>query len=224
MRPLPYQLIRSRRKTLALHIVGEGELQVRAPLRMPLHVIEAFIVEKNAWIKVATARQKERSKQALNQWYQGAKVPYLGQPLTLALDAKVREVERRGTTLIMPKVSREEREALVFQWYKKSARSIFQAAIDVHFPYFLDLGYTAPKLHIKRMKTRWGSLSTRGNMSLNVLLMQYPPQCLHSVVVHELCHLVHMNHSKDFYTLLNERYPQWREADILLKKDSFLLR
>lgn len=217
MQQFPYQLIRSRRKTLALHVVGEGELQVRAPLRMPMHVIEAFIAQKHAWIKAATARQKRRAEESHNQWHQGAKVPYLGQPLTLVLDASVGQVERRDTVLIMPAVSLEERRDLALQWYKKAARPIFQAAIDIHLPYFLSLGYAAPKLHIKSMKTRWGSLSVRGNMSLNVLLMQYPTQCLHSVVVHELCHLVHMNHSQDFYALLSERYPQWREADKRLK-------
>lgn len=217
MQQFPYQLIRSRRKTLALHVVGDGELQVRAPLRMPLHVIEAFVAEKNAWIKAATARQKRRAEQALTHWHQGAEVPYLGQPLTLVLAANARKTERRGTALVMPAVPLEERRELALQWYKKAARPIFQAAIDIHIPYFLGLGYAAPKLHIKSMKTRWGSLSARGNMSLNVLLMQYPPQCLHSVVVHELCHLVHMNHSQDFYALLSERYPQWREADKRLK-------
>lgn len=213
-----YHLIRSKRKSLALQVVGAGELVVRAPERMPVRAIEAFIAEKQAWIEAAQARQQQRAKQAHQCWKVGAQVPYLGKPLTLAIDTAAQKVHRDGSYLVIPKVPVEQRQALVHQWYKHNARPIFATAMETHFPYFERLGYQLPKLHIKLMKTRWGSLSTRGNMSLNLLLMQYPPQCLHSVVVHEFCHLVHMNHSNAFYALLSERYPQWRAADALLKQ------
>lgn len=213
-----YQLIRSKRKSLALQVVGAGELVVRAPERMPVRAIEAFIAEKQAWIEAAQARQQQRAQQAQQQWQEGARIPYLGKPLTLISDAGVQKVHREAGHLVIPKVPLELRQALVYQWYRENARPIFATAMATHFPYFERLGYQLPKLHIKLMKTRWGSLSTRGNMSLNLLLMQYPPQCLHSVVVHEFCHLVHMNHSNAFYALLSERYPQWRAADALLKQ------
>lgn len=216
-----YQLIRSKRKSLALQIVGAGDVVVRAPERMSVRAIEAFIVEKQEWIKAAQERQRQRAAQASLRWESGALIPYLGQPLTLAVEEGARDVQRQNNSLIIPVTPLEQRQALVFQWYKKSARPLFEAVMDTHFPYFARLGYERPKLHIKHMKTRWGSLSTRGNMSLNLLLMQYPPQCLHSVVAHEFCHLVHMNHSRDFYALLNERYPDWREADKLLKTNAW---
>src|SRR5690625_538746 len=213
-----YQLIHSKRKSLALQVVGAGELVVRAPERMPVRIIEAFIAEKQAWIEAAQARQQQRAQHAQQRWQEGARIPYLGKPLTLLSDASAHKPRREAGHLVIPKVPLEQQQALVYQWYREKARPVFAAAMETHFPYFERLGYQLPKLHIKLMKTRWGSLSSRGNMSLNLLLMQYPPQCLHSVVVHEFCHLVHMNHSNAFYALLSERYPQWRAADALLKQ------
>ncbi|HLR16981.1 MAG TPA: SprT family zinc-dependent metalloprotease [Alcanivoracaceae bacterium] len=217
-----YRLIRTQRKTLALQVSVEGELIVRAPKNLPRARVEAFVAEKKSWIKRARQRLAARKKPLPLTLEEGESVPFLGTALTLRLKEEISDGQREGDTLFLPKGDVNLRKQALIAWYKRMAQPLFETVIDEHFPYFAERGYSRPTLYIKNMKTRWGSLSTKGNMSLNVALMQLPPECLHSVVVHELCHLVHMNHSSAFYALLSERYPRWRESDELIKKTPIL--
>ena len=75
-----------------------------------------------------------------------------------------------------------------------------------------------PKLSVRVMRTRWGSLSPAGRMSLNALLAQTPKPCIEYVIVHEFCHLVHRNHGPDFYALLEQRMPDWKACKQRLKQ------
>lgn len=75
------------------------------------------------------------------------------------------------------------------------------------------LGVKAGKLAFRNMKSRWGSCQpSTGRICLNTRLALYPPACLEYVVVHELCHLIVRGHSKDFYALLDQALPDWRQA------------
>ena len=78
------------------------------------------------------------------------------------------------------------------------------------------LGVTYGKVTIRCQKTRWGSCSSRGDLSFNCTLMKCPPEALDSVVVHELCHLREMNHGPGFYALLERYLPDWKERKKLL--------
>ena len=69
----------------------------------------------------------------------------------------------------------------------------------------------APKsFSIRKMKTRWGSCSRKGSISLNLHLIKLPEPCIKEVILHELCHLVHFNHSKEFYALMTAEMPDWK--------------
>jgi len=68
-----------------------------------------------------------------------------------------------------------------------------------------------PALSIKKMQKRWGSLSKKGVVTLNTDLVKAPKECIDYVVTHELCHLIHHNHSPEFYKLLESAIPQWEE-------------
>lgn len=219
---LAYRLIRSPRKTIVLQVAVTGEVTVRAPLQAPLALIEQFVAGKRGWLERTQQRMAAKPQPLALRLEPNDEVPYLGVTLQLRWVAAGNKAERVRGVLMLPQGSLAERKAALINWYYEVAQPLFQAAVDEHFPYFAELGYERPKLHIKNMKTRWGSMSGKGNMSLNVNLMQLPLQCLHHIVVHELCHLVHMNHSPDFYALLEKRYPSWREADALMKNTSLL--
>lgn len=81
------------------------------------------------------------------------------------------------------------------------------------------IGVTYKRITIRNQKTRWGSCSSKGNLNFNCLLMLTPPEVLDSVVVHELCHLKHMNHSKDFYAEILKVFPDYRIHDKWLKEN-----
>lgn len=214
---LNYRVIRSHRKTIALQVSAAGEVTVRAPLQAPAALIEEFVVSKKRWLQRTQRRLAARPKPLPLTLGVGDEVPYLGAILRLQWGEVGQAAQRSGGSLILPQGPLSARKAALIAWYQQAAKPLFTAVVDEHFAYFSRLGYQRPKLYIKNMKTRWGSMSSRGNMSLNVALVQLPMLCIHHIVVHELCHLVHMNHSGAFYALLEARFPRWREADAIMK-------
>jgi predicted metal-dependent hydrolase len=85
------------------------------------------------------------------------------------------------------------------------------------------MGVTYGRITIRAQKTRWGSCSSKGNLSFNCLLMLAPPEVLDSVVVHELCHLRVMNHSERFYAEVLRVFPEYREKHGWLKDNGDML-
>jgi predicted metal-dependent hydrolase len=80
-----------------------------------------------------------------------------------------------------------------------------------------DFALPPSDIALRKMKSRWGSCSRKGKITLNTQLVRYPMACIDAVVVHELCHLLEFNHSRRFYDLMDRAYPQWRAVDKLLK-------
>lgn len=96
------------------------------------------------------------------------------------------------------------------------------AAINVFYPRFSKYGIQMPKISLRAMKTRWGSCTPgKGTIRFNLLLADKPQECVEYVVVHELSHLVHANHSRDFWNVVEEILPDWKERKRLLNQRPF---
>ena len=85
------------------------------------------------------------------------------------------------------------------------------------------LGVTYGRITIRNQKTKWGSCSASGNLNFNCLLMSAPQEVLDSVIVHELCHRLYMNHSKDFYAAVYRIFPDYGKWNKWLKDNGNLL-
>lgn len=96
------------------------------------------------------------------------------------------------------------------------AKKIFPERVE-HYAALLGVSYG--RITIRRQRSRWGSCSSRGSLSFNLALLLAPDEILDSVVVHELCHRKHMNHSKDFYTEMARVFPSYRECREWLREN-----
>lgn len=213
-----YALIRSRRKTLALTVDRAGNLTVRAPLRLPAAQIEAFVLEKEGWVEKTRARlgRLPPPPEPLTL-RDGATLPYLGDVLTLAV-ADVRRVTREGLRLLVPRDARDL--APVLRWVDAQARLELWPRVEAMAR---RLGLRPTALRLSTAKGRWGSMSTRGTLSLNRALLLCPPDVIDYVAVHELCHMAQPNHSPAFWALVERWMPDYRARRDWLKTHNSLI-
>ena len=113
----------------------------------------------------------------------------------------------------MDKKKLSEKERLE---YRKKAKLVFRERAD----YFASsMGLSFNRIAIREQRTRWGSCSSKKNLNFNWKLLLAPPQVLDYVVVHELCHLKQMNHSKAFWTEVEAVLPDYKERKRWLREN-----
>jgi len=120
------------------------------------------------------------------------------------------KMSRGHLVLTMPgKFDQNRVKALLHCWYLDHARQVFIDVLDEWLPRFKE--HQRPRLIVRAMQSRWGSLSQAGTMTLNANLIRVPRACIEYVVAHELCHLKHRDHNTGFFRLLGEVMPDWEK-------------
>ena len=192
--PIPYRLIRSARRTLAIEIDGMGALVVRAPARMPLHEIEAFLAQKAAWIAskqaLAAARAQSRELPALAR---GAALAYLGGELCLRFCDTPIGIDYHGA-LLLP--ARGDPAAQALAWRARRAAEWLPPRIRL---WAERMALAPATFAVTNAHTRWGSMSGKRSLRLNAALMHCPAELIDYVIVHELGHIAHPDHSPAFH-------------------------
>lgn len=197
----------TRRRRLALQVAGDGSVLVAAPAGCPRAMIEAFIRRQAAWIvrqRGELTAVRGRPRVVLTD---GVRLPWLGEWLTLRLCAGEHRVERRDDVLRAPALGAERLRTAIERWYRRRARTVAAHRLVHYAP---QVGRWPAELHIRGQRTRWGSCSARGVVSINWRLMQAPLAYLDYVVVHELCHLLEPNHSARFWAAVERVLPDYR--------------
>ncbi len=201
------------RKTLEIAVHPTGEVEVTAPLGTAMGRIDEKVKLRARWI----LRQKNffaqfQPRTASRQYMSGETHLYLGRRYRLKVESgDTTGVRLAGGILFatdrLPP-SGEQAARLVLSWYRTRAEEVFQQIFEAQWER-TSRHATKPRLQIKSMRTRWGSLSTGGILTLNPDLIRAPKECIEYVVCHELCHLTHHDHSPGFFKLLAKRMPDW---------------
>jgi predicted metal-dependent hydrolase len=220
-RVLEYRLRRSARRTIGFAIDGSG-LAITAPRWVTLADVEAAIAEKRRWIFAKLAEWQTRIEQrALPQidWKDGARIPYLGKPVEIALASTdgtlAYDAERAVLALGLPAHAEAQQiKDRVQGWLQGEARRVFGERLVV---YAEKLGVNYSAYALSSASTRWGSCSSDGKIRLNWRLVHFPISIVDYVVAHELSHLREMNHSPAFWQTVESIFPEFREARHTLK-------
>ncbi len=114
----------------------------------------------------------------------------------------------------LPKINKLNPEEI--SYLKEQARKIIPELVE-HYANLIGVSYG--KITIKSQKSRWGSCSNKGNLNFNFLLMLMPDDIINSIIAHEVCHLKEMNHSKNFYALVLNICPNYKNSLAWLKKN-----
>lgn len=105
----------------------------------------------------------------------------------------------------------EKIKALLNEWYIHKARKKFTEAFEKQWSYFQKIMPSKPRIQIRIMRKRWGSMSKKGLLTLNTDLIRAPRECIEYVVTHELCHLMYPDHNSGFYKMLGKVMPDWEK-------------
>lgn len=222
MLSLSYTLVRSRRRSVALSVSREATLTVRAPLGFPIDRIEAFLNEKRAWVDRVIEKMHLRAKEKGSHEYQdGEMFWYLGEryPLRL-LEQATRSLGFSGDEFVLARRFHSRARERFISWYKREAKRVLAERVDV-FAQKYDLRHKT--ITINAARTRWGSCSGKGSLNFTFRLVMAPLSVVDYVVVHELAHLAHRNHSASFWRAVAVMYPDFEKERRWLKKNGHLL-
>lgn len=208
---VPYCLKRStRRATIGFRIDRHG-LTVAAPLRTPQSQLDRLLVDRAAWVLSKLGEWQERQPAPL-AWQDGEILHYLGGELRLSLRSGNGRTALEGDDLVVAVPDVADGGAVqkkVQHWYRREAARFFAQRVG---HYAARMGLAVPKLTLSGARTRWGSCNSKGEIRLNWRLMQAPISQIDYVVVHELAHILELNHSPRFWAVVAEHYPEWQRA------------
>jgi predicted metal-dependent hydrolase len=200
------------RRTLSIEVHPDSRVLVCAPTGCPQAVIAERVRKRARWIsRQLTEFEGYRPRTPARQYISGESHLYLGRQYRLKLLAgdKAGVKCARGQLLVslLGEPDPVRVKAVLHRWYLDRARTVFSDVLDGSLRHFK--GAQRPRLIVRTMQSRWGSLSRAGTMTLNVNLVRAPRPCIEYVVTHELCHVKHRDHDAHFFKLLGQVMPDW---------------
>ncbi|MDR7868669.1 MAG: SprT family zinc-dependent metalloprotease [Sporomusaceae bacterium] len=220
----------SRRRTVRIRLAAADLIEVAAPLRLPQAEIAALLRGREAWIARQLAKLAAVAASPVNAAAEpGAELLYLGEARRLTVlwggvgRAEVDAEDGRIFAHLPATPAGAQATALVTalrHWYIERARAVLTER-TAHWAGAL--GVRPRRIFIREQRSRWGSCSSRGNVSYNWRVVMAPPAVVDYLVVHELCHMKEANHSAAFWRLVGEADPDYKEHRRWLRSHGALL-
>ena len=212
---IDYRLLFCRRKTMEIAVHPDGSVVVKAPENTAVEQIEKKLGKRARWVIKQRLYFKQFQPRTPPRCYvNGETHLYLGRQYRLR-SAKGKENSVRLSSgyfhvTTRSKPTPEKIKRLLDLWYLEKACIQFADSLSRCHRKFTEEPY--PQLSVRKMRRRWGSLSLRGRLTLNVDLIRAPKECIDYVITHELCHFKHHNHGPRFYRLLDSIMPDWKKV------------
>ena len=217
---------RARRRTVTIHMRPHEPIKVTAAIRVTDDEVLKFLATKLKWVEKnlrqfeAIPRKVERKALPGEIWLFGGRELVLQESITVGARPVVKWMDEK-VILYWPEkkwAKREELRAQALKWLEQSLRIEAEKLLKARVEIFAQQMQLFPKrLRLMKAKTRWGSCSSKGFVNLNAKLIHAPLSVVDAIVVHELAHLRHMNHSAKFWALVDQHAPHHKEADQWLK-------
>lgn len=226
---LSYTVVRKNKKNISIKIDEKGKVIINAPYHISYKSIEEVVKNKMPWILKNVNIVKERMGDVrFRDIKQGKKILWLGKCLNLEryiVDTRkwyIRIFENNfviyGSKTLLE--NEESIRDIIYKFYREKAKLIFKHKVDV---YSKKLNVCPGNITVRCQKTLWGSCYSNGNINLNCRLLMAPIEMLEYIIVHELCHLVYMNHSKDYWKLVKCEIPDYVNRREWLKNNGYML-
>jgi predicted metal-dependent hydrolase len=210
-------IVRShKRSSVGIQVRPDGTVKVSIPFLYPKFLVSRLLKEKEQWIKEAqqSLKQRQTIEKEKNTYL------YLGKSYKFAVRSNQKELIEIDDKLYFGNQNTTNRTTYLTSWYKQQARKIIVERVQ-HYAQEANLTYTS--IALTSAETRWGSCSSNKTLNFNWKLIMAPIEVIDYVVAHELSHLTHLNHSRDFWEAVRKMYPLYREHRTWLKRNGHLL-
>lgn len=227
---ITYSVKKSKRKTISIAVLQDGEVVVHAPNFVSEATIGDILSKKQSWIvekRNKIVKQMETMDRFNYLSYEdGSNLLYQGTlyPLFIIEDTKYKKpkvvFDNEQFYIYGNNSSYSEKREALRLWYREQARGKIIERISY---YDKIIGVNYGTIRIKEQKGCYGSCSSKGNLNFNLKCILAPPEILDYVVVHELCHLKYFNHSEQFWSLVSSVLPDYKQRRAWLKEMGTLL-
>ena len=221
---IQYILERKKVKNINLRIKRNGTVKVSADSFVPAKMVDEFVLSKGGFILSALKKYAQRAEfsESSRKYENGDSVYIMGMRLYLKVLPGKPAVEADGGYVYLTLKDTDDtakKQRLMENFWNEQCTLNFEEILDEVYPIFSKMGIDKPQLRIRKMESRWGSCAYRkGVITLNKRLLAAPRECIEYVVVHEMCHFIHPDHSKQFQSLVASIMPDWKERKNILEK------
>jgi predicted metal-dependent hydrolase len=204
------------RKTMEIAVHPDSMVVIKAPVGTDFPEIRKRVVKRAGWIKRQLDYFRQFEPRTPGRSYIGGETHlYLGKQYRIKIRSGDMDSVKliRGHFFIETKgnATPDKVKYIMESWYADKAACRFKESYDRNWQYFEKHSLAKPRIQIRRMQKRWGSLSKGGTLTLNTDLIRAPMECIDYVIMHELCHLKFHDHSSEFYRFLDKVLPDWEK-------------
>lgn len=217
---IQYSVKFAKRKTLGITVTPEGKVLLSAPLGSSLELIESKLLKRARWIvKQQSYFLSFGTHTPPKKYVSGESHYYLGKQYMLkVMNGKPNSAKYKGRYFEVVCSQKYKAEELMRSWYREHAKIKFTEIAEPIITRFAKYGISPSSIYIQEMGNRWGSCTPKGKIILNTELIKAPKPCIEYVITHELCHLLHHDHTKAFFELLEAEMPDWKRWKNKLEK------
>ena len=212
---------RTARKTLSIIINEKGEVTIKAPKRMSESDIYKFVQSKEKWInsKVNSIKQQNEIN---NDLFNYKCILFCGKKYRVIKDTKAKDIQLEEGIITIKKLSSLKREVRVLEKFLKNK---CLEIVGQRLKYFSNIMQLEPqKVVLMNSKRKWGTCDSDQVISFNWRIIMLTPNLIDYVIVHELSHLIEMNHSPAFWTIVSAVLPNVKQLRSTLKQCNFILQ
>lgn len=205
---------RSRRKSVAIKIENNGYVKIMCPYRLSMQKINEILQEKHSWLESSLAKIEKKFIEN-KQIYNYNQLLFLGHKYDIIVEKNILKIGEHRL-----EIKKNNIPLTLKDWLVKQANALLLKELN-KLSKETSIEYVSSKIISARK--RWGSCDSKKNIKLNFRLIMLPIECIKYVCVHELCHIKHMNHSKQFYNEVLKYFPNYKEIVKMMKTFSYAL-
>ena len=218
----------SLRKTVGISVCPNQKIEITAPLGTSVASVQKVLERKSQWINSKLEELEQYQPREPKKNYRGGStLKFLGRDYLIKVivipEFEEEQIVKENRLLKVYVHNNQEKQKIhlrIENWYRNKALIYLAQKFEECYQKIKSYNIAKPFYYLRYMRRRWGSCTSKGSILLNPEILQFPSHCIEYIIMHELCHLKHNNHSKKFYNFLETVLPDWKDRAQAL--DSFL--